>query len=105
VYLWRIQNRYPDLPPTGLAGGIRLMEIHRQHLSEKDREQEAFQSTVKNQHSAIMLRLVRQLEVDGNLRLDLHRIPIEQIGFVLPLLHRIHRGSRQTRISTHNLYC
>jgi hypothetical protein len=26
------------------------MEIHKQRLSEKDREQEAFQSTVKNQH-------------------------------------------------------
>ena len=36
--------------------------------------------------------LVRQLELHRNLCLNLDRFTVEQIRFILPLLHRLNRG-------------
>jgi hypothetical protein len=48
--------------------------------------------------------LVRQLELHGNLCLNLDRFTVEQIRFVLPLLHRLNRGVCQLCISLENLH-
>jgi len=45
--------------------------------------------------------LVRQLEVHQDLGLDLHRIAVQVIRLILPLLDRFLRGASQHRISTH----
>jgi len=40
--------------------------------------------------------LIRQLEVHRNLRLDFDRKTVQHVGLVLPIIHRIDRGTRQT---------
>ena len=47
----------------------------------------------------------RQLELHRDLRLNLNRLTIQQIRFVLPLLHRVNRGVCELRVSIENLYC
>ena len=46
------------------------------------------------------LSLVRQFEVDRDLRLNLDRLAVEQVGLVFPLLDGIGRSFRQQRLST-----
>src|SRR5581483_6409229 len=48
-----------------------------------------------------MFLTTRQREVDGNLRVDLDRFAIEEVGFVPPLLHGFDGGLRQHRVATH----
>jgi len=52
----------------------------------------------------IAANLLGQLEVDGDLRLNLDRLAIEQIGLVLPLFDRICGGLRQLRIAAQHFH-
>src|ERR1700723_2559318 len=49
--------------------------------------------------------LVRQFEVDGDCRLNLDWVAVEQIGFVLPLFHRVQGGLGKKRVAADNFYC
>src|SRR6266404_1306134 len=49
-------------------------------------------------------KLTGQSEFDGDLRLDFHRLPIQKIGAILPLTHRINRRLRENGFSAKDFY-
>jgi len=48
-------------------------------------------------------KLFGQLEVDGDLRLNLNRLAVEQVWLVFPLFNRIRGGLGQLRITAQHL--
>jgi hypothetical protein len=48
-------------------------------------------------------KLFGQLEVDGDLRLNLNRLAVEQVRLVFPLFNRIRGGLGQFRITAQHL--
>src|SRR5580698_1486137 len=81
------------LAPKALASPARLQPNY------KDNRRRFGGNSYRQVTRARATLISYERKIYGNLGIHFDRLPIEQIGFVLPLLHHLNRGLHQQRIS------